>query len=83
MEAAHLSTLLVGRYFFMLLWPLAYQRSMNLTVDFFAAPHHNETPFMDSAVQFDTLGIKWRIYQDVGVKLLDFRGLQKSTGTGK
>lgn len=43
----------------------------------------NETPFMESAVQFDTLGIKWRIYQDVGVNLLDFRGLQKSTGTGK
>ncbi len=43
----------------------------------------NETPFMESAVQFDTLGIKWRIYQDVGVNLLDFRGLQRSTGTGK
>lgn len=43
----------------------------------------NESPFMESAVQFDTLGIKWRIYQDVGVNLLDFRGLQKSTGTGK
>ncbi len=43
----------------------------------------NETPFMESAVQFDTLGIKWRIYQDVGINLLDFRGLQKSTGAGK
>lgn len=39
-----------------------------------------ETPTMESAVQFDTLGIKWRIYHDVGVNLLDFRGLAKSTG---
>ena len=40
----------------------------------------NEAPTMESSVQFDTLGIKWRIYHDVGVNLLDFRGLQKSTG---
>ena len=39
----------------------------------------NETPTMESAVDFDTLGIKWRIYYDVGVNLLDFRGIQKST----
>lgn len=40
-----------------------------------------ETPTMESAVQFDTLGIKWRIYHDVGVNLLDYRGLAKSTGS--
>lgn len=40
----------------------------------------HETPVMESAVQFDTLGIKWRIYYDVGVNLLDYRGLYKSTG---
>lgn len=39
-----------------------------------------EAPTMESAVQFDTLGIKWRIYHDVGVNLIDFRGLLKSTG---
>lgn len=39
-----------------------------------------EQPTMESAVQFDTLGIKWRIYHDVGVNLIDFRGLLKSTG---
>ena len=39
-----------------------------------------ESPTMESAVQFDTLGIKWRIYHDVGVNLLDFRGLAKSSG---
>jgi len=40
----------------------------------------NSAPVMESAVQFDTLGIKWRIYEDVGVNLLDYRGLAKSTG---
>lgn len=39
-----------------------------------------DTPTMESAVQFDTLGIKYRIYMDVGVNLLDYRGLFKSTG---
>ena len=39
----------------------------------------NDAPIMESAVQFDTLGIKWRIYYDVGVNLLDFRGIQKAT----
>lgn len=40
----------------------------------------NLTPMMERAEQFDTLGIKWRIYMDVGVNLLDYRGIQKSTG---
>ena len=40
----------------------------------------NLTPKMERAEQFDTLGIKWRIYMDVGVNLLDYRGIQKSTG---
>ena len=39
-----------------------------------------EQPTMESAVQFDTLGIKWRIYLDFGVNLIDYRGLLKSTG---
>lgn len=39
-----------------------------------------DSPTIESAVQFDTLGIKYRIYQDVGVNLLDFRGLYKSSG---
>lgn len=39
-----------------------------------------EAPTMESAIQFDTLGVKWRVYLDVGVNLLDFRGLFKSTG---
>lgn len=39
-----------------------------------------EQPTMESAIQFDTLGIKWRIYLDFGVNLIDYRGLLKSTG---
>ena len=39
-----------------------------------------EQPTMESHISFDTLGIKWRIYHDVGVNLIDYRGLLKSTG---
>ena len=39
-----------------------------------------EAPTMESHVSFKTLGIEWRIYQDVGVNLIDFRGLLKSSG---
>ena len=40
----------------------------------------NETPIMETSVDFDTLGIKHRIYLDVGVTVLDYRALYKSTG---
>ncbi len=39
-----------------------------------------EQPTMESQVSFDTLGMRWRIYLDVGVNLIDYRGLLKSTG---
>jgi hypothetical protein len=39
-----------------------------------------EQPTIESTVLFDELGIKWRIYLDVGVNLIDFRGLYKSSG---
>ena len=39
-----------------------------------------EQPTMESTVLFNTLGVKWRIYLDFGVNLIDFRGLYKSTG---
>lgn len=38
-----------------------------------------EAPVIESAIQFDTLGIKWRIYQHVGVNIVDYRGIQKGT----
>ena len=39
-----------------------------------------EQPTVEQQVAFDTLGIRYRVYLDVGVNLLDFRGLYKSTG---
>ncbi len=39
-----------------------------------------QEPTMESQVSFEVLGMKWRIYLDVGVNLLDFRGLFKNAG---
>ncbi|MBU2701680.1 HK97 family phage prohead protease [Sporomusaceae bacterium BoRhaA] len=39
-----------------------------------------DQPTMESTVLFDMLGIKWRIFHDFGVNLIDYRGLYKSTG---
>lgn len=39
-----------------------------------------DTPTMETQVDFNTLGIKHRIYMDVGVNVLDFRAFYKSTG---
>lgn len=60
-------------------WYLASAPGMCPTIEVTTLNGH-DTPVMESAVQFDTLGIKWRIYYDVGVNLLDYRGLYKSTG---
>lgn len=37
-------------------------------------------PKLESQVAFDYLGMKWRIYIDYGVDVLDFRGLFKNAG---
>lgn len=37
-------------------------------------------PKLESQVAFDYLGMKWRIYNDYGVNLLDYRGLFKNAG---
>ena len=42
-----------------------------------------EQPTIEQQVAFDTLGVRYRIYMDVGVNLLDFRGLYKSSGADK
>ena len=39
-----------------------------------------EQPKIESTTLFDVLGIKYRIYLDFGVNLIDYRGLFKSTG---
>lgn len=38
-----------------------------------------ETPTLESNVPFDRLGIEWRIFQDVGVNCLDYRGLTQGS----
>lgn len=40
----------------------------------------DDMPKLESQVGFDFLGIKWRIYIDYGVNILDFRGLVKNAG---
>lgn len=39
-----------------------------------------ETPRLESATSFDTLGIKYRIFQPFAAKPLDYRGMQKHAG---
>nr|DAE88718.1 MAG TPA: major capsid protein [Caudoviricetes sp.] len=39
-----------------------------------------QTPIVERADDFDSLGIKYRVYLDVGVDLVDYRGLYKSDG---
>lgn len=37
----------------------------------------NESPVLESNIPFDKLGMEWRIYQDVGVNCLDYKGMTK------
>ncbi len=41
----------------------------------------DDMPKLENQAGFDFLGIKWRIYIDYGVTVLDFRGLYKNAGT--
>lgn len=40
----------------------------------------NEMPTMESQESFDMLGLKWRIYIDFGISVLDWRGLLRNAG---
>lgn len=40
----------------------------------------DDMPKLESQVGFDFLGIKWRIYIDYGVTVLDYRGLYRNPG---
>ncbi|WP_302360334.1 prohead protease/major capsid protein fusion protein [uncultured Megasphaera sp.] len=42
-----------------------------------------QTPTIESQIAFDTLGIRYRIYMDYGVTVLDAKGLYKNAGAGK
>ncbi len=39
-----------------------------------------DMPMLESAVLFDQLGMKWRIYIDYGITAVDYRGLVKNAG---
>jgi hypothetical protein len=39
-----------------------------------------EIPVLESSMLFDQLGMKWRIYIDYGITVIDFRGLVKNAG---
>lgn len=39
-----------------------------------------DSPTIDSQVNFDTLGMKFRIYMDYGVNVIDYRGIVKNAG---
>ena len=60
-------------------WYLAAQAGL---VDTLEVTYLNgqESPVIESQVAFDVLGMKWRIYIDYGVTVLDYRGLYKNAG---
>jgi phage head maturation protease len=40
----------------------------------------SDMPTLESAVLFDQLGMKWRIFIDYGITVIDYRGLYKNAG---
>ena len=40
----------------------------------------NQRPVIESQVAFDTLGIRYRIYMDYGVTVVDTKGIYKNAG---
>ena len=60
-------------------WYLAAQAGLLDTIEV-TYLNGQESPFIESQVSFDILGMKWRIYHDSGVTLLDYRGLYKNAG---
>jgi hypothetical protein len=60
-------------------WYLAAQAGLVDTIEV-TYLNGQKTPIIESQVAFDVLGMKWRIYIDYGVTLLDFRGLYKNPG---
>ncbi|MCC5467631.1 prohead protease/major capsid protein fusion protein [Pelosinus baikalensis] len=60
-------------------WYLAAQAGLVDTIEV-TYLNGQQTPIIESQVAFDVLGMKWRIYIDYGVTLLDYRGLFKNPG---
>ena len=59
-----------------------YLASSPLDCDTIEVTYLNGTdmPTLESAISFDNLGMKWRIYMDYGVTAIDYRGLYKNAG---
>ena len=60
-------------------WYLAAQAGLVDTIEV-TYLNGQQTPIIESQIAFDVLGMKWRIYIDYGVTLLDYRGLYKNPG---
>lgn len=60
-------------------WYLAAQAGLIDTIEV-TYLNGQKTPVIESQIAFDVLGMKWRIYIDYGVTLLDYRGLYKNPG---
>ncbi|MHC1758318.1 MAG: prohead protease/major capsid protein fusion protein [Negativicutes bacterium] len=60
-------------------WYLAVQAGLVDTIEV-TYLNGQTSPFIESQVAFDVLGMKWRIYHDYGVTNLDYRGLYKNAG---
>jgi hypothetical protein len=53
------------------------RQAKTIQVDFL---NGRDTPIMESQVEFDMLGITYRMYHDWGVKGMDFRGAYMNPG---
>lgn len=60
-------------------WYLAAQAGLVDTIEV-TYLNGQESPVIESQIAFDILGMKYRIFIDYGVTLLDFRGLYKNPG---
>ncbi|MCX7779617.1 MAG: HK97 family phage prohead protease [Negativicutes bacterium] len=60
-------------------WYLAAQAGLVDTIEV-TYLNGQQSPVIESQVAFDVLGMKWRIYIDYGVTVLDYRGLYKNPG---
>lgn len=60
-------------------WYLAAQAGLVDTIEV-TYLNGQKSPIIESQIAFDVLGMKWRIYIDYGVNLLDYRGLYKNPG---
>lgn len=64
-------------------WYLAAQSGQGVDTIEVTYLNGQKTPIIESQIAFDILGMKWRIYIDYGVTLLDYKGFHKNPGKTK